>query len=130
MTISNSIIMDNKTEHDIVVANIRDVLSVNYKVLTNLGVEQNHIGQMYPDAIIFDKVTDRPIFIIEVRKNGTIAPCIQQWKSAQTIPAILYIIVPETDLPTAKSVAQVVGLKLRFGSYKIDSDNKATVNYE
>ena len=122
--------MDIKVEHDIVVTSIKNSLSANYKVVTNLGEEQYHIGQMYPDAIIYDKVTDKPIFIIEVRKNGSIAPCIQQWKSISNIPAILYIIVPENDLPTAKSIAQVVGLKMKFGSYKIEPNDAITVKYE
>lgn len=117
------------TEHDKVVAKIRDSFA-QYKVLTNLGEEQNYIGQMFPDLIFLDKTTDKPVFILEVRKNGNIAPCIQQWKSALSIPATLYIVVPELDLPTAKSVAQVVGLNTRFGSYNIDANGNITIKYE
>lgn len=118
------------TEHDKVVAKIRDSNSAQFKVLANLGEEQNYIGQMFPDLIFLDKTTEKPLFIIEVRKNGNIAPCIQQWKSALSIPATLYIIVPEPDMPTAKSVAQVVGLQTRFGHYTIDNNDNIIIKFE
>jgi hypothetical protein len=47
-----------------------------------------------------------------------------------SIPATLYIVVPVSDLPTAKSIAQVVGLQTRFGTYTINEESGAiTVNY-
>jgi hypothetical protein len=117
-------------EHDIVVAAIRDANSARFTPLTNVGGEQHFIAQMFPDIILMDKATNRPAFIIEVKKNGSIAQCIQQWKSVISIPATLYIVVPQSDLPTAKSILQVVGLQARVGSYSIDANNHVTVNYE
>lgn len=118
-------------EHDLVVAFIRDSQSDRFKVLDNLGKEEHYISQMFPDIILLSKQTNEPAFIIEVKNNGKIAPCIQQWKTIQNIPATLYIIVPEADFETAKSIAQVVGLQARFGRYNIDHESLVvSVKYE
>ena len=117
-------------EHDKVVENIRDSNSNAFNVLTNLAGEQNYIGAIFPDLILSDKNTNNPIFIIEVKRNGNIALSMQQWKAVQSIPATLYFVVPESDLAAAKSIAQVIGLQTRFGSYKTSVDGVITVNYE
>ncbi len=121
--------MDNNTEHAKVVNQIKNANTEMYDVLDNLIEGKNYIGQIFPDLIFLDKKTGKPSFIIEVRKNGGIAPCIQQWKSAISIPATLYIIVPENDLPTANSIAKVVGLQTRFGTYTINENDSITVKY-
>ena len=118
------------SEHDKVVAFIRDIQSPHFKVLDNLGGDKNYIAQLFPDIILINKNTEEPAFIIEVKRNGNIAQCIQQWNSVPSIPATLYIIVPETDLATAKSVAQVVGLQTKFGTYSIDGIGNIDVKYE
>lgn len=119
-----------KSEHDRVVSYIRDQFQKRYKVLTNLDDERNYIANIFPDLILINNETDKPDFIIEVKKNGSIAPCLQQWKSLPSIPATLYIVVPVSDLKTAQSVAQVVGLQMRFGTYQIDENNNLTVTYD
>ncbi len=117
-------------EHDSVVALIRDTNAAKFKVIANLGEDKYYIGQMFPDLILLDKESDTPVFIIEVKKNGGIAHCLQQWKSQVSIPATLYIIVPETDLANAKSIAQIIGLQTRFGAYTISENGNVTVRYE
>jgi len=117
-------------EHDLIVANIANANKDTYKILSNTGKDDYYVGSMFPDLILVDKTTDKPVFIIEVKKNGNIAQCIQQWKAVSSIPATLYIVVPLTDLPNAKAIAQVVGLNTRFGSYTIDDKNKIIVKYE
>lgn len=118
------------SEHDRVVSVIGEANSKQYKVLSNAGKEENYIVQMFPDLILIDKTTDKPVFIIEVKKNGNIAQCIQQWKAVPSIPATLYIVVPKTDLANAISIAQVVGLKTKFGSYYFDENNNVVIKYE
>ncbi|MEJ0056268.1 MAG: hypothetical protein WDN75_11780 [Bacteroidota bacterium] len=112
-----------------VISAIRDGNQATYEVLTNLDKDVNYIGQIFPDLILRDKTTKLPVFIIEVKRNGQVAQCIQQWKSAPSIPATLYIVVPETELQNAKSVASVVGLQTKFGWYKVTSAG-VTVKYE
>jgi hypothetical protein len=102
-----------------------------FNILNNLEGEKHYIGSIFPDIIFKDKASDTPRFIIEIKKNGGIAQCLQQWKSASVIPAVLYIIVPENELATAKSVAQVVGLQVRFGTYTVNNTtSEVDVKYE
>ncbi len=117
-------------ERTIVISAIKAANSESYEVLTNLEKDENYIGQIFPDLILLDRKTKLPVFIIEVKKNGNIAHTIQQWKSAASIPATLYIIVPAPDLQSAKSIAEVVGLQTKFGSYQIDSNGRALVKYD
>ena len=117
-------------EHDIVVNAIIAANKADYTALSNIEKEENYIAQLFPDIILLDKKTEKPVFKIEVKKNGNIAQCIQQWKSVPNIPATLYIIVPLTDLANAKSIAGVVGLNTRFGSYTVDDKQRVLVKYE
>lgn len=117
------------SEHVLVVNQIKRSLSSQYNVMTNVDEDLHYVASLFPDLIVQDKTTLKTLFIIEVKKNGNIAQCIQQWKNIPNIPATLYIIVPESDLQNAKTIAQVVGLKTRFGSYKIEGEN-VTVQYE
>lgn len=87
--------MDYKTEHDIVVKQIEKDLGTFYNILSNLDKEQHYIGNIFPDLILLDKTSNAPLFIIEVKRNGGIASCLQQWKIEKDVPAILYLIVPE-----------------------------------
>lgn len=114
--------------HDKVVLKIEELTSGHYNVLSNRMGEKHFIGQIFPDIILSDKVTNKPLFIIEVRNNGNIAQCIQQWKLATSIPATLYIVVPEEELQTAKTVAEVVGLQMKFGFYKA-TETEYTVTF-
>lgn len=117
-------------EHDAVVRYISEKNKNRYKVLSNLDGEKVYVGGLFPD-ILFQDTAGNLLFIVEVKNNGYIAQCIQQWKNATTIPAVLYIIVPENELANAKSIAQVVGLQVRFGSYTLDTQtNEVTVKYE
>ena len=117
-------------EHDAVVRALCDSNASRYKVLSNLEGENHNVAGLFPDILLQD-TTGNLIFIIEVKKNGNIAPCIQQWKSVPKMPAFLYIVVPEGDLSNAKSIAQVVGLQPKFGSYTIEpATKKVIVKYE
>ena len=119
-----------KQEHDEVVLAVCQHNSANYVSLNNLDGEKHHVSGLFPDILLQDKLGNL-IFIIEVRRNGGIAQCIQQWKSVSQIPGILYILVPEQDLGNAKSIAQVVGLTCKFGSYRRDPETqKIAVKYE
>ncbi len=122
--------MDKLTnnEHDDVVRYLCETNNTRYKALNNLEGEKHNISGLFPDIIIQD-ANNNLLFIIEVKKNGNIAQCIQQWKNVPEIPAFLYIVVPEGDLSNAKSIAQVVGLQAKFGSYKIEN-GQITVKYE
>lgn len=118
-----------KEEHDKVVRYIITKNAPRYTVLDNLEGEKNFVSGIFPDLIMQDKLGNT-LFIIEVKRNGGIAQCLQQWKTVASIPAVLYLIVPEAELTNAKSVAQAVGLSVRFGSYKINEANEVTVKYE
>ena len=118
-----------KEEHDKVVRYIITKNASRYTVLDNLEGEKNFVSGIFPDLIMQDKLGNT-LFIIEVKRNGGIAQCLQQWKTVASIPAVLYLIVPEAELTNAKSVAQAVGLSVRFGSYKINEANEVTVKYE
>ena len=120
----------SEKEHDDVVAYICSNNAAKFNVLNNLGIEKNHVSGLYPDIIIKNK-TDEDIyrFIIEVKKNGGIASCLQQWKNTTNIPCVLYIIVPETDLPNAIKIAGTIGIQVKFGSYKIEQ-SVISVKYE
>jgi hypothetical protein len=118
-------------EHDNIVRLLCESNAKRYaKVLHNLDGEKNSVAGLFPDVIIQD-ANGTLLFIIEVKKNGNIAQCIQQWKSVPKIPAFLYIVVPEIDLANAKSIAQVVGLQAKFGYYKKDeTTQKIEIKYE
>jgi len=120
-------------EHDAVVQALSDSNQKRYptyKVLNNLGGEKTNVAGLFPDIILQDGKGNL-LFIIEVKKNGNIAQCIQQWKNVPKIPAFLYIVVPENDLSNAKSIAQVVGLQPKFGTYTVDPETKViSVKYE
>lgn len=120
-----------QSEHDEVVKHICEHNQERFTVRNNLETEKLYVSGLFPDIVLLDREGNLR-FIIEVRKNGGIAQCIQQWKSAEPIPAFLYIVVPEGDLSNAKSIAQVVGLQqVKFGAYTIDKEqNKIQVRYE
>ncbi len=118
-----------KNEHDAVVRYLCEVNATRFKALNNLDGDKHAVASIFPDIILKDS-SDNLFFIIEVRRNGKIAECMQQWKTVPKIPAVLYFIVPENDLSSAKAVAQVVGLQAKFGAYQIDADGKVTVKYE
>ena len=120
----------SEKEHDDVVAFICKNNKDKFTVLNNLGIETNHVAGLYPDIIIKNKIDDGSYrFIIEVKKNGGIAPCLQQWKNTINIPCVLYIIVPEEDLPNARKIAGTIGMQVKFGSYKIE-ESIISVKYE
>lgn len=104
----------------------------SYEVLVNSDADENnktYVGAgLVPDLILIDRVNQKPAFIIEVRKNGNIGICLDQWKTlSSALP--LYLIVPSKDLSTAKSLAIIKNVKTKFGTYKIE-DNNVTVDYE
>lgn len=115
--------------HDKVVGFIAKQFESDYTVLSNIDKAQYYISSIFPDLILQDKKDNKPRFIIEVKRNGGVAQCIQSWKSLPSIPATLYIIVPKELLSEAKKVAQIIGLSVRFGSYTILNDD-ITVDYE
>ena len=120
-----------KERHDKVVRHIRDKNVGRFAVLDNLEGEKNFVGGIFPDLIFQDKKSGTTLFVLEVKRNGGIAQCLQQWKTLSNIPAVLYLIVPEAELVSAKSIAQVVGIHARFGTYKIDDNtNEVLVKYE
>lgn len=118
-----------RQEHTAVIRTLCESNKERFKVLCNLETASHHIAGLFPDIILQDKNSENVLFIIEVRKNGEIATCLQQWKTVPNIPAVLYIIVPESDLLNAKAIAQVIGLQVKFGSYKT-ANGVITVTYE
>jgi|GEM_PF-6375606 len=121
--------LNPKEEHDAVVRALCKENEAKFKVLNNLDEEKHYVAGRFPDIIFQDK-EGKLMFILEVRKNGTIAECIQQWKSVKPLPAFLYVVVPESDLQNAKSIARVIGLNVKFASYTLDAQNKVTIKYE
>jgi hypothetical protein len=115
-------------EHDKVVHFISEHQKDRFEVLTNFNGEQNFIGNMYPDIILVDSISKQPVFVIEVKRNGEIARCIQQWQSFSRLPATLYIVVPESDLSTAKLVAATHGVNAKFGYYTYDPNTQNVLN--
>ena len=122
---------DFQKEHDLVVKAIELNNSEKFDVLTNVGTEKYFIGSVFPDIIINEKGTGKTIFIIEVKRNGGIADCIQKWKNQAFIPGQLFLVVPDggSDLANAKKIAEIVSLPLRFGTYKIIGE-RAHVQYQ
>lgn len=129
---TNTITMsDAFIEHDNVVREIARLQQGDrFEVLTNIDGEKNFISDIFPDIILLDKASKLPTFIIEVKRNGFIAPCLQQWKAIASIPATLYIVVPEHDLPQAKLMAATIGLKSKFGTYKYENEKVTSVHFE
>ncbi|MBN8697408.1 MAG: hypothetical protein J0L87_12830 [Bacteroidetes bacterium] len=123
--------VENGTEQLAVVKVIQSMLASHYTVVSNIAQEQHHIGGFFPDIIVMDKDNGNALFAIEVRKNGQVSHCIQQWKSVTPhLPATLYIVVPEAELENAQAIAAVNGLKAKFGTYKMKSDGGvANVNF-
>jgi hypothetical protein len=120
-----------KERHDKVVRHISEKNSERFTVLDNLDGEKNFVGGLFPDLIFQDKQLGNTLFVLEVKRNGGIAQCLQQWKTLSNIPAVLYLIVPEAELSGAKSIAQAVGIPVRFGTYRIDDvTNEVAVKYE
>jgi len=121
---------DIKKIHDNVVRYICEQNKNRFEVLNNLKNEEVFVGGLFPDIIFKDKATGKLKFILEVKRNGGIAQCLQQWKTAPVTSAILYIIVPKDELSNAKSIAQVVGIPVRFGYYEIKKTGEVIVKYE
>ena len=118
-----------KIEHDNVVNHIANNNKHAYEVLSNVDKEEHYISSVFPDLILLNKETKKPVIIIEVKRNGGIANCMQAWKNVPNLPATLWFIVPELELPNAKQIAQVIGLKARFGKYTL-KDGNVNVVYE
>jgi N-acetyl-beta-hexosaminidase len=111
-----------------VINTIKTLFESSFTVLTNVLKDENYIANMFPDVILVDKTSKKPLFIIEVKRNGSIAQTIQQWKTVTSIPATLYIVVPESEYSNAQSIAQVVGLQTRFGTYTV-ANGQANVKF-
>jgi hypothetical protein len=127
---SNTIRMSDKfTEHDEVVRKII-AAQQSFEILTNIDGEKNFISGVFPDIILLDKTTKQPVFIIEVKRNGQIQGCLQQWNTISNLPATLYIVVPESDLSGAKLVATSIGLKAKFGTYKYETNIVTSIQFE
>jgi len=114
--------VENSTEQFKVAQKIKEQFQSRFEVLINLDTEEHFIGTMFPDMVFVDKKTKTPLFIIEIKKNGRIAACMNAWKAATKIPATLYIIVPQLELQNAKSIATVTGVNARFGYYTLDKN--------
>ena len=114
--------IENSTEQYKVSQKILEMFKDRFDILINIDKEEHFIGTLFPDIVFVDKKTKAPLFIIEIKKNGRISICMNAWKSAPVIPATLYIIVPESELQNAKSIAAVTGVKSRFGYYTLDKN--------
>jgi hypothetical protein len=118
-----------KQEHDLVVRQAQQDLSGIYNILSNLEKAQHQIGSFFPDLILLNKETNRPQFIVEITRNGNIARCLQRWKSVTDLPALLYLIVPESDRANARDISNALGIPIGLGFYKRNGDT-ITINYE
>lgn len=116
--------IEKSSEQFNVAQRIREQFAPRFDVLVNSDAEEHFIGQMFPDVILLDKQTKNPLFIIEIKRNGTTAACMKQWKSQPHIPATLYMVVPKTELENAKSMSAYLGLNTRFGYYSINPETK------
>ena len=121
---------DFVTEHNDVVSRIITLQEPTFEVLANIDGEKNFISGIFPDIILLDKKSKQPVFIIEVRRNGQIQSCIQQWYTISNLPATLYIVVPENDLSRAKLVATSMGLSAKFGTYKYENNTVTSIHFE
>jgi hypothetical protein len=114
--------IEQSSEQFKVATKIKELFQNRFDLLVNVDKEEHFIGTMFPDIVFLDKKTKLPLFIIEIKKNGRIATCMQQWKSQPKIPATLYVIVPQSELQNAKSIAAVTGLNTRFGYYTLTAN--------
>jgi hypothetical protein len=123
--------MADFNEHDAVVRYLIEANDARYKVLSNLEEKKHHVAGMFPDILLRDKADKNLLFIMEVKRNGEIGLCIQLWKTIKPLPAVLYIIVPESDLDNAKANAQLAGLPAKFGTYSVNPiTQQVAVRYE
>ena len=128
---SNTITMNAYLqEHDDVVRAIIKAQEPTFEILSNIDGEKNFISGVFPDIILLDKSTKQPVFIIEVKKNGQIQGCLQQWNTISNLPATLYVVVPESDLSGAKLVATSIGLKAKFGTYRYENNIVTSTHFE
>lgn len=121
--------IEKSSEQFLVAQAIQESLGNLYNILLNVDDEKHFIGNVFPDIILLDKKVNTPLFVIEIRRNGKIASCMQQWKSHPKIAATLYFVVPQVDLENAKSIAAVSGINAKFGYYTIEG-GKANVIFE
>ena len=101
---------------------IQDMFKNVYDVLLNIDNEEHFVGTVFPDIVLVDIKLKTPLFIIDIRKNGDIGNCFQQWKTRGHIPVTLYIIVPKQDIGNAKSIAAITGVNAKFGSYTLNEN--------
>lgn len=118
------------SEHDKVTNYLAKYFEPVYTVLSNVESPKHYISSIFPDLILQDKTDKKIQFIIEVRKNGGIAQCMQAWKSIPSVPSTLYIVVPKDTLSESKKVAEIIGLSARFGWYEISKDDEIKVEFE
>lgn len=118
--------IEQSSEQFKVAQKIKDQFQSRFDLLINVDKEEHFIGTMFPDMVFLDKKTKLPLFIVEIKKNGRISACMQQWKSQPKIPATLYVIVPQPELSNAKSIAAVTGLNTRFGYYTLNSTGEVS----
>jgi hypothetical protein len=121
---------DHTREHDDVVRRIIELQESHFEVLNNLKGENNFLSGIFPDVILLDKISKQPVFIIEVKRNGQVSNCLQQWKNIANIPATLYIIVPEAEISSAKLIGTTLGIKAKFGTYGYENDTVTSVHFE
>ena len=118
-----------KEEYQLVVNQLEADLANSYDILSNFSKAKYQIASFFPDLILSNKLTQKPQFIIEIRRNGDIARCLQQWKSVPYLPAFLFLIVPETDKDNARDIANALGIQIGLYSYRIDGQN-VTIDYD
>jgi hypothetical protein len=115
--------IEKNTEQHLVSLKIKELFSSRFEIISNVDSEEYFIGTRFPDMLFLDKKTKSPLYIIEIKKNGAISQCVEQWKKQTTVPATLYIIVPQGELEKAKSVAAITGLNARFGYYTVGENS-------
>jgi len=123
-----------QTEHDLIVKEAAKILEATgkYKVFTNPGQEHNvAVGGFYPDIIITNKDSETVRFVIEVETISSIKESeVSQWRDYAKLGATFYLLVPYSNLETAKRLCAEGKVTASFGYYWRDEQNKINISYE
>ncbi|MDD5088388.1 MAG: hypothetical protein PHI18_06290 [bacterium] len=133
-TVTSKRIDTDQSLHDKVIDFIAKTLDrAKYDIYTNPGQEKNtHIGGQFPDVILTPKGDKSVQFVIEVETKATVTEdeARGQWKEYAGLPGTFYLIVPEGSLELARILCSAMGIKVKLGSYAVDSNNHVSgVNY-
>lgn len=122
----------SQNEHDNVIQTAYNNLDkINHKVYINPNQQKNtSINGNYPDIIITPLNDNTVKFIIEVETAESINNAeVHQWKTYSQLSGTFYLLVPFSSKNLAEMLCRQNGIKVRFGTYRIQN-GRYIINYE